>query len=153
VVKYDHQAAFAQKLGIDRVHKVTAGKTADAVREFTSGRMADAVIDTIGTTAAISDALDSLRPAGTVCTLGMPGGRTIMPIGSIIGKEARVVGSNCYGYSGGIKDFELAIDLLASGAVEAEQIITHRFPFNEAQKAFETAAEKSSGSVKVILTL
>jgi len=153
VVKYDHQAAFAQKLGIDRVHKVTAGKTADAVREFTGGRLADAVIDTIGTTAAMADALDAVRPAGTVCTLGLPGGRTIMPVGAIVGKEARVVGSNCYGYSGGTKDFELAIDLLASGAVEAEQIITHRFPFNEAQKAFETAAEKSSGSVKVILTL
>ena len=156
VVKYDHQAEAARKLGIDYVHKVSAGKTADALKELATERGfpsggADAAIDTIGSTIALADAADVIRPAGTIVVLALPGGRTIMPIHTIVAKEARVVGSNCYSYSDGIRDFDAAIDLIASGALRAEQIITHRLPLADGQAAFETAADKSRGSIKVIM--
>ena len=151
VVKHDHQADCARNLGIDYAHKVGTGKTGDAVRAFTGGRGADVVIETIGTTVAVADAADAVRPAGTIVVLGLPGGRTIMPIHAISGKEIRVIGSNCYGWSNGRRDFDSAIELITSGALKAGRIITHRFPLDQAQAAFDAAAGKESGSIKVIM--
>ena len=71
--------------------------------------------------------------------------------GQIVTTEAIVTGSNCYGYSGIHTDFEVAIDLIASGKVAPAKIVTHRFPFSESAQAFAIAADKSSGAVKVHL--
>jgi len=150
VVKYDHQGNIAKKLGIGHVHKITEGKTADMVKKLTGGKMADAVIDTVGSTISVADAAEAVRPAGSICLVAGPGGRTMMPLGTIIGKEIHLTGSFCYGYSDGTKTFDSAIDLITSGAVPAEGIITHRFPLDQAAEAFETAADKKTGSVKVI---
>ena len=153
VVKYDHQAALAKELGAGAVHLITAGKTADAVRPFTGGRSGvDAVIDTVGSTIALADAADAIRPQGTLVLVALPGGRTILPIFPIVGKEVRVTGSNCYGWTGATRDFDSAIELITSGAVPAPKIITHRFPMDQAQAAFDAAAGKATGSVKVIMT-
>jgi len=152
-VKYDHQADLARKLGIDHVHKVTEGKTSDAVKELTGGKMADAVIDTVGSTVAIADAAECVRPAGRICLLASPGGRTMIPLGPIVGNEIRLTGSFCYGFSNGTKDFDSAIDMITSGALPAEEIITHRFPLDQAAEAFRTAADKKTGSVKVIIEM
>ena len=153
VAKYEHQASLAKELGADAVHLITSGKTADAVRAFTGGRSGvDAVIDTVGSTIALADAADAIRPQGTIVLLALPGGRTIMPIHATVGKELRLVGSNCYGWSGAARDFDSAIELITSGVVPAPKIITHRFPLDQAQAAFDAAAGKSAGSVKVILT-
>jgi len=151
VVKYDHQAVLAKELGADAVHLITSGKTADAVRAFTGGRYVDAAIDAVGSTISLADAADAIRPQGTLVLVAMPGGRTILPIFPIVGKEVRLVGSNCYGWTGGTRDFDSAIELIASGAVPAPKIITHRFPMDQAQAAFDTAAGKAAGSVKVVI--
>jgi len=151
-VKYDTQAAIAAGFGIDTVHRAGSGKLSDAAKEAGGGRMADVAVDTIGSTAAVADAVDALRPAGTLCLVALPGGRTIMPMGTIVVNELRLVGSSCYGYSYGRRDFDSAIDLVASGALPAEKIITHEFPMARAQEAFTTAADKNTGSVKVMIT-
>jgi len=153
VVKYDQQAEIARKLGIDHVHNITQGKTVDAVKELTGGSMADVVIETIGSTIAVADAVAIVRVGGSVCHVALPGGRTMMPMGPIVGKELHVVGSCCYGYSNGRKDFDSDIDLITSGALPAERIITHRFPLDQAAEAFEIAADKKSGSVKVLFEM
>jgi threonine dehydrogenase-like Zn-dependent dehydrogenase len=46
-------------------------------------------------------------------------------------------------------DFEAAIELIDSGKVDAKKLVTHRFPLTEIAEAFETAADKQSGSIKV----
>jgi len=153
VAKYDRQAEAARALGIDHVHKVTAGKTPDRVRALTGGRMADVAIDTIGSTLAIADAADSAKPGGTICVVGLAGGRTVMPVGAIVSKELRVVGSCCYAYSNGTRDFDAAIELLASGVLPPDKLITHQFPLDKAPEAFAAAADKSSASIKVIIRM
>ncbi|MDH7571679.1 MAG: alcohol dehydrogenase, partial [Armatimonadota bacterium] len=73
------------------------------------------------------------------------------PLNEVIARELTVVGSNCYGLIDGRSDFAVAIDLLATGRVRPAPLITHRFALNDIQAAFETAAQKSSGAVKVVV--
>ena len=48
-------------------------------------------------------------------------------------------------------DFDIAIDLITSGRVQATKLVTHRYPFADIAEAFHTAADKKSGSVEVHL--
>ena len=153
VVKYDQQAEAARALGMDFIHKVTDGRVVDAVAEASAGRMADVAIDTVGSSVSVADAAASVRLAGSVCLVAAGGGRTIMPIGTIVGNELRLVGSSCYGYIGAHRDFDAAIDLIASGALHPEVIITHRFPLDRAPEAFATATDKKTGSIKVLIEM
>ena len=52
-----------------------------------------------------------------------------------------VTGSNCYGYTGMDTDFDAAIELIASGKVDATKLVTHRFPLMEVPEAFRISAD------------
>ena len=64
-------------------------------------------------------------------------------------KEQTIVFSSCYSIVDSYHDFEIAIDLLSSGRVPLPQIVTHTYPLDAIQQGFETAYDKSSGSIKV----
>ena len=68
-------------------------------------------------------------------------------------KEQSFIFSSCYGVLDGRHDFEIAIDLMASGKVPLKQMVTHRFPLEEIQRGFETAYDKPTGSIKVQLQM
>ena len=61
----------------------------------------------------------------------------------MIVNELTLVGSRC-------GRFEPALALLKSGAVRLEEMISGRFPLQDAPRAFQRAAEK--GVLKVLLT-
>jgi L-iditol 2-dehydrogenase len=46
-------------------------------------------------------------------------------------------------------DYEVAIDLMASGRVQVKQMVTHKYPLTQIQSAFDTAYQKKTGSIKV----
>ena len=66
-------------------------------------------------------------------------------------KEQSLIFSACYGLMDGRHDFEMAVDLMASGRVDLKRMVTHKFPLTEIPQAFATAYDKSTGSVKVQL--
>ena len=66
-------------------------------------------------------------------------------------KEALIVGGITYCRPGQRSDFEVALGILQSHGQQARSLITHRFPLAEAAQAFATAADKSTGSLKVQL--
>ena len=66
--------------------------------------------------------------------------------------EVSILSVTCYGIQGGRHDYEVAIQMLAGERTRYQEVITHTFPLEEAQKAFDTAADKSTGSLKVHLT-
>jgi len=92
-----------------------------------------------------------VRKAGTICLVGGYTGPLNLSLGAGVSKKHQLVGSQCYSYSGLTTDFAAVIDLIASKTVDGTPIITHRFPLDEVTAAFKVAADKRSGSIKVIL--
>jgi threonine dehydrogenase-like Zn-dependent dehydrogenase len=72
-------------------------------------------------------------------------------MGRPLGREATVIFPLCYGSQEGKHDFEVAIDLMASGKANMQPLATHRFSLSEASEAFRTADDKSTKSVKVLM--
>jgi 2-desacetyl-2-hydroxyethyl bacteriochlorophyllide A dehydrogenase len=148
-VKYPQQARLARELGADQVIDITQGDVRDFIKEHTKGLGVDAVVETVGAAETFDDALATVRRRGTVVLVGGYYKPLEVNLGRIVHSEAIVTGSNCYGYSGLITDFEAAIDLIATGKVAATKIVTHRFPLDEITQAFAVAADKELGAVKV----
>jgi threonine dehydrogenase-like Zn-dependent dehydrogenase len=67
-------------------------------------------------------------------------------------KELDLRWCNSYASWHGIREFQIALDMVASGRVQAEALISHRFPLADIASAFEAADDKrASGAVKVIV--
>ena len=156
--RHPHQVEAAQRLGVPRP-VLSAGPEGptmfwQAVEAETDGQGVDTVVDTIGTAAAFEDAVKVVRPGGRLSLVGGYTGPVTVPLGQVVSKELQVFGSQCYACSNGRRDFEAAIELLASSRVLSEVFVTHRFPsFEEAPQAFRIADDKCSGSIKVQFVL
>ncbi|ETX03856.1 MAG: hypothetical protein ETSY2_32170 [Candidatus Entotheonella gemina] len=64
-------------------------------------------------------------------------------------KEQSVIFSSCYSIMNGQHDYEVAIDMLASGRTALRQIVTHKYALEEIGEGFAAAYDKTTGSIKV----
>ena len=149
--KYPQQADLARDLGADRVVDITATDVKDVVNDLTDGMGYDAVIETVGTAQNFDDSIAIARRHAMIVLVAGYFKPLEVDLRSIVWSEVNITGSNCYGFSGLRTDFDIAIDLIASGRVQATKLVTHRYPFASIAEAFHTAADKKSGSVKVHL--
>jgi len=60
-------------------------------------------------------------------------------------KELKLSGSFRYGFG----DYKLAVELIASGAIDVKKLITNQFKFEDAEKAFEET--KAAIGIKVLI--
>jgi L-iditol 2-dehydrogenase len=150
--KYPQQAEMAERFGANHIIQSTDQDVQEEIQGITEGLGADVVIDTVGSSNAFTDALAIVKPTGMICLIGGYTDRVNVDLAPIVGKELRLVGSNCYGYSGRRKDFDTAIDLIASGTVTPTALVTHKFSLEQIEEAFRVAANKTTGSIKVLIT-
>ncbi len=148
-VKYKQQAEVAESLGADHVVNVEDTDVTEYAKDITNGGGFDAVIETVGGAENFNTAATIVRKQGTVVLVAGYYKPLEVNLSTIVWSEARITGSNCYGYSGMETDFEAAIELIGSGLVDATKLVTHRYPFDEIEGAFRAAADKTSGAVKV----
>jgi 2-desacetyl-2-hydroxyethyl bacteriochlorophyllide A dehydrogenase len=95
----------------------------------------EVVVDCTGAVRAIEDGLTRVRPGGTFELFGVaPAGATatFSPF-RIYRDEIRIVGSMAVLHS-----FGRAVDLLAAGAIDADTMISHRFPLDGYAEAIDT---------------
>jgi threonine dehydrogenase-like Zn-dependent dehydrogenase len=55
------------------------------------------------------------------------------------------------GGNGGRGQYERSLELVRSGRLDLTPMVTHSFPLEEAAKAFETAASRTDGAIKVLV--
>jgi len=149
--RHDHQAAMARRLGADEALPPDGPVLRDALEEATDGRGADLTIETVGgkSDSTLRQAIDVTRVQGRVVVLG--GFRAPITLDWLdpLLKEQSFIFSSCYSVMDGRHDYEVAIDLMASGRVELKQMVTHKYALTQIQSAFDTAYQKKTGSIKV----
>jgi threonine dehydrogenase-like Zn-dependent dehydrogenase len=92
-------------------------------------------------------ATKAVRPGGRVLVLNEPHDPFLPP--EAVLKEITAVTSLAYA-GDGPRDIDDAVTLLADNPALGD-LITHRFPLAEAERAFAIAADRASGSIKVVL--
>jgi threonine dehydrogenase-like Zn-dependent dehydrogenase len=124
-----------------------------AVLGRTHGEGADLVFETVGGNApTLSQAVAMARPGGTVSILGIFTQPQEVAVQSGYRKELVLTWSNSYATWQGVREYQIALDLLAAGRCRAEPLITHRFPLERIADGFAAAADKrASGALKVLI--
>ena len=149
--KYDHQKMAAAAMGADIVVGSEPGELEDVTRAETEGRGADVVLESIGGTTpdTLVQSLETCRAQGKAIIIG--GFRNPFEFDFLrpMLQEKTVLLSSCYGVIDGYHDYEVSIDILASGRTPLREMVTHRVSLEEIQHGFDLAYDKTSGSLKV----
>lgn len=121
---------------IDEVIDLKAEDLPGGTARLTGGYGAD-VISVVRSNPQIqADSLEALAPRGRLILFGaLPRGASHVTLDTNIihYKEAAVVGvTGCQP-----RQYRQALDMLASGNVRTDQLITHRFPLDQIQEAFD----------------
>lgn len=126
---------------------VLESETTKADIERVLGGAPDVVFECVGKPGILQQALDRVRPRGTVVSLGYcTSPDTIIPAAAMM-KEIRLQFSNVYS----IGDFEYSIDTLAAGAVEPATMITDTVSLTALPEFFETLRQPGSAPCKVMI--
>lgn len=149
--RHEQQAAMAKMLGADEALPPDGPALQEALAEVTDGRGADLTIETVGgkSNATLMQAIKVTRMQGRIVILG--GFRVPLTFDWLepLLNEQSIIFSTCYSVLNGYHDYEIAIDLMARGKASLSQMVTHKFSLDEIQKGFDTAYDKSTGSIKV----
>lgn len=111
----------------------------------------DLAIDASGTRSGLERALALCRPGGSLLLVGSYWDGFELSGMELCLKEIDVIPAIMYGRDGVARDIDVAASTLAHHPEIADAIISHRYPLEAAEEAFRTAAERSTGSIKVVL--
>ena len=153
VARHPHQREAAIKLGATRVIAINNDDSDEAVRErFEGDKPPEIVVETIGGAAeTINLSLKLVHPGGTIAMVGGFWESPSVDLEMMLMKEVRLAPSNCYSSEQGSSDFKDAMAIMRSNPLFADTLLTHRFPLAAASEAFQTAFDKSTRSIKVML--
>ena len=131
---------IAGRMGADRLVDVAAGNPLPGD--------VDVAIEASGAPRALGGLIAAVRRGGVLVQVGnLPGGEVSAVLGNIVTREIDYRGS--YRFVDEITD---ALRLMA-GPVDVSPLMTHEFDLSDAHEAFRTAADRASGSSKVMLRL
>ena len=142
----EHRLRAAVELGADAA--LAAVEDVPSRFEALNGRPADLVIVCTGALSAYRQALHSVERGGTILCFAPtdPGIDLPVPVNDFWRNEVRVLPS----YGNAPQDAVVAIEMIRSGRVPVERMITHRLGLDEAGLGFRLVAE-AGAALKVIL--
>lgn len=136
----------AKKMGADEVIFASEDDVEKKLLEFTYGEGIPVIVDTVCIPSSLEEAVKLACPAGRVVVLGLKDRPSNIAMVDITKKELDIVGSrlNC-------NCFEEVIENLESGKLKYEEYVTHIFPVEKVEKAFEMIQNYPQDVLKVIL--
>ena len=138
----DSKLARAKEFGATHVVNAKAGDAVAAVRELTGGRGADYVFVTVGSAAALQQAVAMLTRGGWAVMVGLPPVTDppfTLPAGELPFTEKTVTGA----FMGSIclqVDIPKIIALYKAGRYKLDELIAERYPFERINEALESSA-------------
>ena len=141
----------AKKLGCDHVVDFKATDPVAQIMRLSDGRGVDVAIEALGTQETFQSALRVLRPGGTLSSLGVYSGALVIPADAFHAGLAdnKIVTTLC---PGGKERMRRLISVIASGRLDLSSMITHRFPLDRIEEAYELFSNQRDGVLKVAVT-
>ncbi len=142
----DSKLSLARGLGAwDTVNAQSADVPA-FVRERTEGRGADAAVEVVGATQPVETSILSVRKGGSVTLVGNLSPRVELPLQSVVTRQIRLQGS-----CASCGEYPACIELLASGAIQVDPLISAKAPLEEGAEWFDRLYNHEVHAMKVIL--
>lgn len=151
---------LAKELGADAVVNAATHDPVEQVMAFTGGRGADIVFECVGGESmptTLPQATKMVRRAGKVVLVGgFDAGETSIPLEwqRIQMSEIQLIPSASFAMHDIYREQGMVLDLIAKGRIDVKKMITHRFPLDRINEAFDVADRKEeTGAVFVAITI
>lgn len=146
----DYRLEAAGQMGADGIFHAGRVDLVKAVLEITGSKGVDKVIEAAGGEqhATLAQATRVVKRGGVVVVAGTFS-EDVAPvrINEIKSRELELRGSR-----GDVDDFPACIDLLASGKLRLDKLISHRIRLEDAEKGLRRMSEKSGNVMKIIMS-
>ncbi len=143
----EYRLNAAKKFGADSV--INANENVELkLKEMNENRLADVVIVCTGVLSAAKQALRCVDKGGTILFFAVPrpDEKLEIPINDFWKNEIKIMTS----YGAAPNDLKDSLELIKTGKINFNDMITHRLKFDEIQEGFRLIAE-AKDSIKVIV--
>ena len=149
LVRREEKARLVLRFGADEaVDSSKVGNVEDEILSRTGGEGADVVIETTGAPAIISACPFYCKKGGRIVQYGIPadGDTVTVPVKRLVTGEIAV-----YGTVGNTKAWYPLIEMIKSGRLNVEKMVTHTFRIEEIDRAFDLYRNHDKSLIKAVI--
>lgn len=149
-----HRLALSSHYGAtDTIHNADVDALSQ-LEELTNGELVDVVVEAAGEPESINLAIDLIKRYGHIFYFGVPRAHEMMfNIFGFFRKSPSVQSMVGALTDPGHSCTKMALDLIASGQADVGPMITHHFPFEEVQDAYDLQYTRDEGAVKIVVDI
>jgi 2-desacetyl-2-hydroxyethyl bacteriochlorophyllide A dehydrogenase len=143
----DSRLEVAKKMGADVVINPSKENVDEIIKAQTGGLGVDVAIEAVGATPTVQQAMASLKLGGTAVWIGNSAKMININMQEIVTRELKVFGTFLYTF----KEFGECVELLGSGKLNVEPIISATASLEEGIDYFKQLAKDPGSLIKVVL--
>lgn len=143
----ENRLEYAKTFGADYTFNPTKVDIKEEIEKLTNGMLANVVVDAVGSTKILSDAMYLTSVAGRIVSMGFLKEEAPISMLELTKKEISLVGSRLQTYQ-----FAKCVEYFKENNVNLKGLITHTFDFNDVKEAVELIENEPAKVGKVILT-
>lgn len=145
----DARLEFARKMGVDVVLDYRSQDVVAEIKRLTGGGV-DVAIESLGTQGTWENCLRSLRPGGTLSSLGVYDGKLEIPA-EVFGAglaDVKIVTTLC---PGGKERMRRLMEMVRTKRIDLTPMLTHSYSLDDIVEAYGTFGERKDGVMKVAI--
>jgi threonine dehydrogenase-like Zn-dependent dehydrogenase len=137
---------LAKEFGATHTFQSALTNLSEKIKELTKNRGADFGFEVVGISETVNICINSLRKGGSAVLIGNLIPEVTIPLQKVVTTELSLLGSCAIN-----GEYEMVLDLLASGKISVDKMISAVAPLSEGADWFNRLYNKEPGLNKVIL--
>ena len=145
----DFRLEIAKKCGIEETSNAAKESLKDAAKRVFGDEGFDIAFEAVGVEATMDAAIDTIQKGGAIVVLGVFGEKPRIDMSIVGDRELSLIGTLMYKH----EDYLKAAELIASGEVITEPLVTKHFGFEQYADAYKFIETQGDKTLKVMIDL
>jgi L-iditol 2-dehydrogenase/threonine 3-dehydrogenase len=145
----DYRLGIAEQCGLEGLLNVKISSFKDGIDAFFAGKGFQVGFEAAGVKDSLDVLMQYVEKGGEVVILGVYEENPVVNMFYLGEHELNVFGSMMYRH----EDFERAAEMIASGSIVTEPLLTKTFPFEKYQEAYRYIQKEGERSMKVMIDM
>jgi isopropanol dehydrogenase (NADP+) len=144
---------LARRYGADEIVDFTTEDVVERIAELTDGEGVDTAIEALGADVTFQTAVKITKPGGTISNTGYFGEGEFVHIPRVewgVGMADKTIATGLC--PGGRLRMERLLRILETARLDPTLMTTHRFPFDQVDRAFEVSDKKLDNVIKPLIS-
>jgi L-iditol 2-dehydrogenase/threonine 3-dehydrogenase len=145
----DYRLNIARECGIDAVLNVAKYRFEQEVENIFGAEGFQVGFDAAGVQASLDQLLKNIEKGGEIVIVGVYANNPQVDMYFLGEHELKMIGTLMYLH----EDYQDAVDAIAGKKVNVQKLITHHFPFDQYDKAYDFIEKQKDGFLKVMIDM